>query len=27
VALVLENRGKTVRFIAEPHEIVTIMVT
>jgi alpha-mannosidase len=27
VALVLEGRGKTVRFVAEPHEIVTIMVT
>lgn len=27
VALVLENRGKTVRFVAEPHEIVTILVT
>jgi len=25
--LVLEARGKTVRFVAEPHEIVTIMVT
>ncbi|HEV2749640.1 MAG TPA: glycoside hydrolase family 38 C-terminal domain-containing protein [Gemmatimonadales bacterium] len=27
VALVLEGRGKTVRFAAEPHEIVTILVT
>jgi mannosylglycerate hydrolase len=27
LALVLEGRGKTVRFIAEPHEIVTILVT
>ncbi len=27
VALVLENRGRTIRFVAEPHEIVTIMVT
>jgi len=27
VALVLEGRGKTVRFSAEPHEIVTILVT
>lgn len=27
VALVLEGRGKTVRFTAEPREIVTIMVT
>lgn len=27
VALVLENRGKIVRFAAEPHEIVTILVT
>jgi len=27
VALVLEGRGKTVRFVAEPHEIITIMVT
>jgi len=27
VALVLEGRGKTVRFTAEPHEIVTILVT
>ena len=27
VALVLEGRGKTVRFVAEPHEIVTILVT
>jgi len=26
-ALVLEGRGKTVRFVAEPHEIVTILVT
>ena len=26
-ALVLEARGKTVRFVAEPHEIVTILVT
>jgi len=25
--LVLEGRGKTVRFVAEPHEIVTILVT
>jgi len=25
--LVLEARGKTVRFVAEPHEIVTILVT
>jgi len=24
---VLEGRGKTVRFVAEPHEIVTILVT
>ena len=27
VALVLEGRGKTVRFVAEPHEVVTILVT
>jgi len=27
VALVLEGRGKTVRFVAEPYEIVTILVT
>ncbi|OLC03534.1 MAG: hypothetical protein AUH46_05390 [Gemmatimonadetes bacterium 13_1_40CM_70_15] len=27
VALVLENRGRTVRFVAEPREIVTILVT
>jgi hypothetical protein len=27
VALVLEGRGQTVRFVAEPHEIVTILVT
>jgi mannosylglycerate hydrolase len=27
VPLVLEGRGKTVRFAAEPHEIVTILVT
>ncbi len=27
VALVLEQRGRTVRFIAEPREIVTILVT
>ena len=27
VALVLEGRGKVVRFVAEPHEIVTILVT
>ncbi|HWC72790.1 MAG TPA: glycoside hydrolase family 38 C-terminal domain-containing protein [Gemmatimonadales bacterium] len=27
VALVLEQRGNVVRFVAEPHEIVTIMVT
>ncbi len=27
VALVLEGRGKTIRFVAEPHEIVTILVT
>ncbi len=27
VALVLEGRGKTVRFAAEPHELVTILVT
>lgn len=27
VAMVLENRGKVVRFAAEPHEIVTILVT
>src|SRR5439155_19503031 len=26
-ALVLERRGKTVRFVAEPYEIVTILVT
>src|SRR6266480_4297203 len=26
-ALVLEGRGKTVRFVAEPHELVTILVT
>src|SRR5213595_1953736 len=26
-AMVLEGRGKTVRFVAEPHEIVTILVT
>ena len=27
VALVLEQRGRLVRFVAEPHEIVAIMVT
>jgi alpha-mannosidase len=27
VALVLEGRGKTVRFTAAPHEVVTILVT
>ncbi len=27
LALVLEGRGKTVRFTAEPHEVVTILVT
>ncbi|HXM38479.1 MAG TPA: glycoside hydrolase family 38 C-terminal domain-containing protein [Gemmatimonadales bacterium] len=27
VALVLEQRGRTVRFVAEPHQIVTILVT
>ena len=27
VALVLEQRGQTVRFVAEPHQIVTILVT
>lgn len=27
VPLVVENRGRTVRFAAEPHEIVTIMVS
>jgi mannosylglycerate hydrolase len=27
VPLVLEHRGQTVRFVAEPHEIVTILVT
>lgn len=27
VALVIENRGKTVRFTAEPHDLVTILVT
>jgi len=27
VALVLEQRGNVVRFVAEPHEIVTILVT
>ena len=27
VALVLEGRGKLVRFTAEPHEVVTILVT
>ncbi len=27
VALVLEQRGRAVRFVAEPHEIVTILVT
>src|SRR5438094_103258 len=27
VALVREGRGKTVRFVAEPHEVVTILVT
>src|SRR5438132_1527767 len=27
VALVIEGRGKTVRFVAEPHEVVTILVT
>jgi alpha-mannosidase len=26
-ALVLEGRGKVVRFTAEPHEVVTILVT
>jgi alpha-mannosidase len=26
-ALVVEGRGKTVRFVAGPHEIVTILVT
>jgi len=24
---VLEGRGKTVRFVAEPHEVVTILAT
>ena len=27
VALVLEQRGNVVRFVAEPHEIVSILVT
>jgi len=27
VALVLEQRGNVVRFVAEPHEVVTILVT
>jgi alpha-mannosidase len=27
VALVLEQRGQVVRFVAQPHEIVTILVT
>jgi hypothetical protein len=27
VALVLEQRGRAVRFVAEPHETVTILVT
>jgi len=27
VALVLEQRGRIVRFVAEPHEIVSILVT
>ena len=27
VALVLEQRGRSVRFVAEPHQIVTILVT
>jgi alpha-mannosidase len=27
VALVLEQRGNIVRFVAEPHEIVSILVT
>ena len=27
LALVLEGRGQTVRFVAEPHEVVTILVT
>ena len=27
VALVLEQRGRAVRFVAEPHELVTILVT
>jgi alpha-mannosidase len=27
VALVLEQRGNVVRFVAEPHELVTILVT
>jgi alpha-mannosidase len=27
VALVLEQRGNVIRFVAEPHEIVTILVT
>ena len=27
LALVLEQRGRTVRFVAEPHQIVTILVT
>jgi hypothetical protein len=27
VALMLEHRGRTVRFAAEPHEIVTILIT
>jgi len=27
VPLVLEGRGTTVRFVAEPHEIVTILLT
>jgi len=27
VALVLEQRGNVVRFVAEPHEIVSILLT
>ena len=27
VPLVLEHRGRTVRFVAEPYEIVSILIT
>jgi hypothetical protein len=27
VALILEQRGKIVRFVADPHEIVSVLIT